>query len=135
MAPTKAFVTRQMELAQEYLADCVANLEQGRLRTAVDRAYYAMHHSAVALLCHLQIRPPRSHSGLLTLFGLEVVNKGVMEARFAQMLRSANRNRMAATYSGDADITEDMARANVENARNFVDKVQERLSSDWDGSA
>ena len=135
MAPTKAFVTRQMELAQEYLADCVANLEQGRLRSAVDRAYYAMHHSAVALLCHMEVRPPRSHSGLLTLFGLEVVNKGVMEVRFAQMLRRASRNRMAATYSGDADITEDMARANVENARSFVDKVHERLSSDWCESA
>lgn len=135
MAPTKAFVTRQMELAQEHLDDCIDDLEQGRLRSAVDRAYYAMHHSAVALLCHLKVRPPRSHSGLLTLFGIEVVNKGVMESRFAQMLRRANRNRMAATYSGDVDITEDMARANVENARSFVDKVQERLSSDWGESA
>lgn len=135
MAPTKAFVTRQMELAQEHLDDCIDDIEQGRLRSAVDRAYYAMYHSAVALLCHLEVRPPRSHSGLLTLFGLEVVNKGVMEARFAQMLRRANRNRMAATYSGEADITEDMARANVENARSFVSKVQERLTSDWNESA
>ena len=135
MAPTKAFVTRQMELAQEHLDDCIDDLEQGRLRSAVDRAYYAIHHSAVALLCHLEVRPPRSHSGLLTLFGIEVVNKGVMESRFAQMLRRANRNRMAATYSNNADITEDMARANVENARSFVDKVQERLTSDWGESA
>ena len=135
MAPTKAFVTSQMELAQEHLDDCIASLERGRLRTAVDRAYHAIRQSAVALLCHMEVRPPRSHSGLLTLFGLEVVNKGVMEPRFAQMLRRASRNRMAATYSGDADITEDMARANVENARNFVDKVQERLSSDWNESA
>ena len=135
MAPTKAFVARQMELAQEYLADCIANLEQRRLRTAVDRAYYAMHHSAIALLCHLGVRPPRSHTGLSMLFGREVVNKGVMEARFGHMLTVAKEDRMDSTYSGEADITEDMARANVENARSFVDKVQERLSSDWGESA
>lgn len=135
MAPTKAFVTSQIELAQEHLDDCVASLEQERLRTAVDRAYHAIRQSAIALLCHLEVKPPRSHSGLLILFGREVVDKGVIEARFRQMLIAAKDDRMAATYSGEADITEDMARANVENARSFVDKVQERLSSDWGESA
>lgn len=135
MAPTKAFVTSQMELAQEHLDDCIASLERGRLRTAVDRAYHAIRQSAVALLCHLEVKQPRSHSGLLILFKSEVVDNGVMEARFRQMLIAAKDDRMAATYSGEADITEDMARANVENARSFVDKVQERLSSDCDGSA
>lgn len=135
MAPTKTSVSRQMELAQEHLDDCIAVLEQGRLRSAVDRAYHAIRQSALALLCHLAVKPPRSHAGLLTLFGREVVNKGVMEARFRQMLIVAKEDRMAATYSGDANITEDMARENVENARSFVSKVQERLSSDWDESA
>lgn len=135
MAPTKAFVTRQMELAQEHLDDCIASLERGRLRSAVDRAYHAIRQSAVALLCHMEVKQPRSHSGLLILFKSEVVDNGVMEARFRQMLIAAKDDRMAATYSNDADITEDMARANVENARSFVDKVQERLSSDWCESA
>ena len=124
-----------MELAQEHLVDCIAHLEQARLRTAVDRAYYAIRQSAIALLCHLEVKPPRSHAGLLTLFKREVVDRGVMEARFRQMLIAAKDDRMAATYSGDADITEDMARANVEHARSFVSKVQERLSSDWGESA
>ena len=135
MAPTKAFVTSQMELAQEHLDDCIASLERGRLRTAVDRAYHAIRQSAIALLCHMEVKQPRSHSGLLILFKSDVVDKGIMEARFRQMLIAAKDDRMAATYSGDADITEDMARANVENARNFVDKVQERLSSDWNETA
>ena len=124
-----------MELAQEYLADCVANLERGRLRTAVDRAYHAIRQSAIALLCHMEVKQPRSHSGLLILFKSDVVDKDIMEARFRQMLIAAKADRMAATYSNDADITEDIARANVENARSFVDKVQERLTSDWNENA
>ena len=127
MAPTKEFVTRQMELAREYLNDSVYTLEVGSFRTAIDRAYYAMHHSAVALLCHLGVRPPRSHAGLMSVFGQAVVNKGVMPREFGPMLRRANRSRMAGTYSPYANITESLAQTNVNNARLFVDRVADAL--------
>ena len=127
-APAKEFVARQMELAREYLNDSVQSLEMGSLRTAIDRAYYAMHHSAVALLCHLGVRPPRSHAGLMSVFGQEVVNKGVMPREFGPMLRRANRARMAGTYSPYANITESLAQANVNNARLFVDRVADALN-------
>ena len=128
MAPTKEFVTRQMELAREYLNDSANNLEMGSLRTAIDRAYYAMHHSAVALLCYLGVRPPCSHAGLMSVFGQEVVNKGVMPREFGPMLRLANRRRMAGTYSPYANITESLAQTNVNNARLFVDRVADALN-------
>ena len=128
MAPTKEFVTRQMELAREYLNDSANNFEMGSLRTAVDRAYYAIHHSAVALLCHLGVRPPRSHAGLISVFGQEVVNKGVMPPEFGRMIRLANRNRMAGTYSPYANITESLAQEDVNNARLFVDRVADALN-------
>lgn len=128
MAPTKEFVTRQMELAREYLNDSANNLEMGSLRTAIDRAYYAMHHSAVALLCHLGIRPPRSHAGLINVFGQEVANKGVMPREFGRMLNLASIDRMAGTYSPYANITESLAQKNVDNARLFVDRVADALN-------
>ena len=43
MAPTKEYVRRQLELSLEYLDDASALLQQGRLRSAVDRAYYSIH--------------------------------------------------------------------------------------------
>lgn len=128
MAPTKEFVTRQMELAREYLNDSANNLEMGSLRTAIDRAYYAMHHSAVALLCHLGVRPPRSHAGLINVFGQQVVNKGVMPREFGHMLNLARGDRMEGTYSPYADITESLAQENVNNARLFVDRVADALN-------
>lgn len=127
-APTKEFVTRQMELAREYLNDSAVSLEMGSFRTAIDRAYYAMHHSAVALLCHLGVRPPRSHAGLMSVFGQEVVNKGIMPREFGPMLRIANRARMEGTYSPYANITESLAQKNVNNARLFVDRVADALN-------
>lgn len=127
-APTKEYVTRQMELAREYLNDSVVSLEMGSLRTAIDRAYYAMHHSAVALLCHLGVRPPRSHAGLMSVFEQQVVNKGVMPREFGHMLNLARDDRMEGTYSPYADITESFAQENVNIARLFVDKVADALN-------
>ena len=128
LAPTKEFVTRQMELAREYLSDSAQSLEMGGFRTAIDRAYYAMRQAAVALLCHLGVRPPRSHAGLINVFGQQVVNKGVMPPEFGHMLNLARGDRMEGTYSPYADITESLAQENVNNARLFVDRVADALN-------
>ena len=48
--PSEEFVKRQLQLSQEFLEDSKAFLEQGRFRSSVDRAYYAVHYSAIALL-------------------------------------------------------------------------------------
>ena len=100
----------------------------GSLRTAIDRAYYAMRHSAVALLCHLGVRPPRSHAGLMSVFGQQAVNKGVMPPEFGHMLNLARSDRMDGTYSPYANITESLAQENVNNARLFVDRVADALN-------
>ncbi|MBC7114616.1 MAG: HEPN domain-containing protein [Archaeoglobi archaeon] len=41
---------RQLELADEFLSDAIELLSTGRLRSAIDRAYYAIFHAAQALL-------------------------------------------------------------------------------------
>ena len=101
--PTEEFVKRHLQLSLEFLEDSMALLEQRRLRSAVDRAYYAIHYSAVALLCHMGIRPPHTHSGLLNVFGREAVGRGVIEGEFGRMLNVAFPERSVSTYSADAE--------------------------------
>ena len=121
--PSEEFVRKHRLLSSEFLDDVVANLDQGRLRTAVDRAYYSIHNAAFALLSHLGIRPPRSHRGLVTLFGQEVINKGLIERDFGRMLTTSLRNRMDSTYSIDAEITYESAESAVSDARRFFTRV------------
>ena len=103
-------------------------LQQQRFRSSVDRAYYAIHYSAVALLCRHGVRPPRSHSGLVNVFGLEIVKAGVMEGEFGRMLNEALHSRSQSTYSADATITIDDARSAVADAERFVSKARSLLT-------
>lgn len=126
--PTEEFVRRTLDLSQEYLDDSIALLEQNRLRSAVDRAYYAIHYSAVALLSSQGIRPPRSHRGLVNVFGSEIVNRGILGDEFADMLSQGLRSRMMSTYSPGATITPDRAQETVRNAEQFVARSRSILN-------
>ena len=119
---------RQLQLSSEFLDDSMAFLEQGRLRSAIDRAYYAIHYSVVALLCHLGVRPPRPHRGLVNLFGREIVKKGVMDREFSEMLSTTLGNRMDSTYSAEADINLEDAELSVTNAQRFLTEVRSILN-------
>ena len=121
--PTGEFVTRQLQLSREFLDDSEAFLEQRRLRSAVDRAYYAIHYGAVALLCHSGVRPPRTHSGLVNVFGLELVNRGTIAPEFGRILGRAIRSRARSTYTADAVISLEDAQSAVSAAGRFLAEV------------
>ena len=120
MEPTKEFVRGTLLLSQEFLDDSIACLEQGRFRSSVDRAYYSIHYSAVALLSDKGIRPPRSHRGLLNVFGREVVSKGILGRKFSTMLSNALQGRMLSTYSLEAEVGPSDAESTVESAKKFL---------------
>ena len=121
--PTSEFVSRHLQLSREFLDDSEALLQERRFRSAVDRAYYAIHYSAVALLCHSGVRPPRSHSGLVSVFGQEVVGRGTIEREFGRILNVAMQRRTASTYSADSVITFDDAQEAVADAARFLAEV------------
>ena len=121
--PTSEFVSRHLELSREFLDDSETLLEDRRFRSAVDRAYYAIHYSAVALLCHSGVRPPRTHSGLVNVFGQEVVGRGAIEGEFGRIVNVAMQRRTLSTYSADSEITFDDAQAAVADAARFLAEV------------
>ena len=126
--PTEEFVESTLSLSREFLDDSVANLEQGRLRTSAGRAYYSIHYGAIALLARRGIRPPRSHRGLVNVFGSEIVNQGAMGPEFSTMLSNALHSRAISTYAPDASIAETDAQATVDDARRFLAAVQSILN-------
>ena len=93
MGPTREFVEECVKLSRDCLDDSVALFKQERARSSIDRAYYAMHWGAVALPSDRGIEPPKSHSGLVSVFGLEMVTRGTVPKEFGRMLSTANKQR------------------------------------------
>jgi predicted nucleotidyltransferase len=55
--PTREFVDRMVDMAEESLQASISDLGQQLFRSAVDRAYYCMHHAAKAILADRRVRP------------------------------------------------------------------------------
>lgn len=81
------------------LADARFNLAAGRVRSASDRAYYAMFHAAeAAVSLEPGVRMPRTHSGMHTVFLRLLVTPGRLPRTLADDLSRAMDLRHSSTY-------------------------------------
>lgn len=99
-------------------------LQWERLRSSLDRAYYAMFHAAQALLLHRGIVPlPKTHRGVIALFGREIVRRGDMSRESGRMLARAFDMRRTGTYEVEVDLGHDQVASIVAQARSFVEQA------------
>ncbi|MCX5994228.1 MAG: HEPN domain-containing protein [Chloroflexi bacterium] len=90
---------------------------------AVSRAYYAMFHAARAVLYTRGITT-KTHSGLITSFGIEIAEKGIVDREYGRMLNRAFNLRQKSDYeTGSRFKREDVAEM-LENAEKFVQIVK-----------
>ncbi len=94
----------------------------GFYEDAVSRAYYSMYFAAKALLLKRNITV-KTHKGLLSKFGLEFVDEGVVEKYYGRALRIAEELREEADYSISREISKEEAESLIEDAEKFLDRI------------
>lgn len=70
----------------------------------------------------------KTHKGLLSKFGLEFVEKGVVEKYYGRALRIAEELREEADYSISREISKEEAESIVEDAERFLDRIKEAIN-------
>ena len=108
-------------------------LGEGFYEDAVSRAYYSMYFAAKALLLKRDITV-KTHKGLLSKFGLEFVDEGVVEKYYGRALRIAEELREEADYSISREISKEEAEAIVEDAEKFLVRIKEAIKEIHDKS-
>lgn len=97
---------------------------------ACSRAYYAMFDAARAalLVSGAPVQPDigRTHSGLITAFGLHLVKAGPISRELGRLLKRAEEIRLVADYKGDS-VELDDAREMVEQAAVFVAAMRDHF--------
>lgn len=101
-------------------------LDEGFYDDAVSRAYYCMYFAAVALFLTKNISV-KTHKGLIAKFGLEFVDKGLIERHYGRALRIAEELRSEADYSISREISQDEARKTIDDAENFLCRLKESI--------
>lgn len=124
----KALVEYRLEQADESLVAANLLFEKELIRPCLNRAYYAMFYSILALLVTEKKETSR-HSGAISLFDKEFVKKGVFGKDFSRWLHNAFDLRQRSDYKADYQVSNEDASQVLEHAEKFVQGVKKRLQT------
>lgn len=85
MEELNALIKYRLEEASESLEEAEILLKENKLRGAMNRVYYSMFYSALALLAAKQLRASK-HSGVISVFHKEFVKNGLFPKEVAKFL-------------------------------------------------
>lgn len=119
-------VRRNLEKAEERLDAAQLLQENGKYEDSINRAYYSMYHSAMALL-QTEGVSPKTHRGLIGEFGKRFVKTGKVDHKFSTMLTHAESLRESADYGIEPEIESEDAEKVVENAEKFLEMARKRI--------
>jgi len=113
---TRIIVEVRLEKAKEDLATARELLPLGRLRGAVNRAYYAVYHITTALLLTENIERSK-HSGVQSAFSQFFVKTGKIEPEYARILAAARKAREDSDYGDRIELDEGDSRGDCRQHR------------------
>ncbi len=112
----------RMEKALEFLEDAKANYREGRFRTSVNRAYYAVLNAARALLILEGINPER-HEGVVTMLSLRFVKPGLLDVKFIKDYKALLARRTDVDYGDFDSVSGHEAKDAISLAERFIRKI------------
>lgn len=115
-----------MERAEEKLRSANILFENNMFADAISEGYYAMFHAAKALLA-LKSVYPKTHAGVVSQFGLQFVNAGLIEELYAKSLAKAETRREKADYDIYYEPSEEEAESILEDAENFLERIKRAI--------
>ena len=118
-ANARANAQDELQHGDEALAAARCLVENGFLRDAVSRAYYAAYHWARAVLL-LKGLEPKTHRGAIQLLSLHLVKEGLLTEDAAGLLAHLETYRELSDYSSSARFTDDDVRAEIARAERFI---------------
>ncbi|MCD6515603.1 MAG: HEPN domain-containing protein [Candidatus Odinarchaeota archaeon] len=101
-------------------------LESDRIDDAISRAYYAAFLSVRALLYLLGVSA-RTHSGVLTIFGLRVIKEGLLPPKIGKYLNELFEARETSDYAVMFYYTKEDGKKYIQKAEEIINAVKNLL--------
>jgi uncharacterized protein (UPF0332 family) len=122
-------INELLDKADRALASASLLLSAGDSDGASNRAYYGMFDAATAALLWTGAAqsPPKSHSGLISAFGLHLVQAGLLPPELGRAFNRVHELRLSGDYLADA-VPVDKAREAIDAAAAFIAAVQHLLN-------
>jgi uncharacterized protein len=126
---TKREVRLYIDSAYEMLTVATHNLADAFYGSAVNRAYYAIFYAATACLVSRGLARSK-HSGVIAAFREHLVKTGDIEVEYSRSYERVMDDRHVSDYDVEAIIEPGRATTDVEDARQFVQRVERLLTEE-----
>jgi len=117
----------RLERARESLRDAQILYENaGSPSSVVNRAYYAIFYTALALLVTANVEPAK-HSGVIAKFDEIFIRHGVFPKEMSKIIHHAFDMRQAGDYQKSITITREQAIYILQSAEEFIKIAEEKI--------
>lgn len=123
---SEKIIKTYLNSANERIKSAEILLREGNYRDAISRAYYAFLDAAKATLLTKGLAA-KTHSGVLTLFGLHFGKTKEIPAKFFRFYKQVMEAREEADYEILKEFKKKDAQEVIEMAEEFVDFVRKKL--------
>jgi len=120
----KIRIREELDVAKRRLEAAKLLFEKGMIEDAVNRAYYSFFHAAKAMLNALGF-DAKTHSGLISEFGLRIIKINLLDKKFGQYIRKAFEMRESSDYEIGVIFSKGEVQTLIKNAEEFLRKAQE----------
>jgi len=117
---------KYIERAEEKLISAKLLFENGMFADAMGEAYYSMFHSTKGLLALKNIYP-KTHAGVVSQFGLQFINKGIIEELYAKNLTKAQIKHEKADYDIYYVPSKEEAESIIKDAERFLERIKKAI--------
>lgn len=126
---TKAdLIKYRLEQARETIDVVDLLMRNDKLSTAVNRIYYGMFYSLLALALQFNFETSK-HQQLIGWFNKEFIRSGLIEKEYGRILRDAYENRTSGDYDSFVVFDRDSVSILYSEMKDFIEKIEVFISA------
>lgn len=120
-------IAYRLKQAEESLLDATILIEsQGSFRSVINRAYYTMFYSLLALIAGMGLGTSK-HAGVIAIFDREYVKTGIFPKEMSRLLHKAFYLRQDSDYKEFSLLTRDETREILNGAELFLNSIKQHF--------
>jgi len=123
----KELISYRLEEAKETIADVKLLIENDRLRAAVNRIYYGMFYSLLALGLAYQFETSK-HQQLLGWFNKNFIHEGLIDTKFGKIINKASNRRTQGDYESFVEFDKEVILEMFGEMKEFINEIERFLS-------
>lgn len=116
-------IALRLKQAEEIISDVQLLIDNNRLRSAVNRIYYGMFYSLLALGLANQFETSK-HAQLIGWFNKNFINEGLIEPKYGKIINKAFNRRTKGDYDIYAEFEKDIVIEMFYEMQDFISKIK-----------